>query len=117
MAKWVKVDKDDYDELRQKATENNALRDIINQLKANSLKMEADAEKWRAIPREAQLLPPLNRADAELGALVRKMPEDHYLVNRYQEGWCVCSRGGMPPSVLVFATPEEALRAALKETE
>jgi hypothetical protein len=44
--------------------------------------IKADAEKWRAMPKEAQLLPPINQADAELGALVRKMPEGFSLLHR-----------------------------------
>lgn len=78
------------------------------------LALKTDAEKWRAMSKEAQLLPPISRADAELGALVRQMGTGDELTC-LEDGtiWLYDSHGERSEG----KTPEEALRAALKETE
>jgi hypothetical protein len=67
--------------------------------------IKADAEKWRAMPKEAQLLPPINRADAELGALVRKMPET-FFVYHGEDGWYL--KDGYGRTSGFCETPEQA---------
>jgi hypothetical protein len=99
MAKWIAVKKKEWDHAREMASQVSPLKDMHEELKVQLEKahqrvpkdsglfqpimdIKADAEKWRAMPKEAQLLPPINQADAELGALVRKMPEGFSLLHR-----------------------------------
>jgi hypothetical protein len=66
--------------------------------------LRGDAQKWRAMPKEAQL-PPMNRADAELGALVRKMPET-FFVYHGEDGWYL--KDGYGRTSGFCETPEQA---------
>lgn len=93
---------------------NNLLQDRM-ELMAQIEVLKADAEKWRRYTEGYAYLDTSELfKDAELGALVRKMPSGRSLKNDGGSMWVVQFQSR---HYGVFPTPEEALRAELKETE
>lgn len=92
---------------------------------------KADAEKWQQLQRSGQWvvsdvtgteLHMRTRADANLGALVRQMPKNFHLTRRGEadRAWSVTDTAAAGVGGITYPignSPEEALRAALKDTE
>lgn len=144
MAKWVTIKRKKMEKLKAECTRlrhfrleywqakrelDNAKRsnapyeELLNErvaLLAQIETLKADAEKWRTlcvygVGSDQQSYEAV-RADAELGALVRRIPQGaalHRSIGKTM--FCIQLQGCEPGEP--FRQPEDALRAVLKETE
>lgn len=120
---YIVIAKDYYDELygyqrelaKLKEAETDRKYDVLLAETAEFIALRADAEKWRNRESLGSTgYTSQDVADAALGRLVRQMPAGRSLKNDGVAMWVVKFQGS---HYGVFNSPEEALRAALKEPE